>query len=335
MEGSTEQLRARVLVEIRERCGATCDEVEEALDLRHQTASARVNELCSDGKIVDSGERRKTRSGRAAIVWRESDALEPVLKWAGGKRFLLPKLRLLCAGHEHRRHVEPFVGSMAVALGLRPKEALLRDANPHLVNLHQWLQKGLGTRFDERDNNEKQYYELRESFNMLIEAESDGCAESAMLFYYLNHTGYNGLCRFNKDGKFNVPYGKRRKVNYRQDFSEYVAALAGWEIEHGSFEKTQLRSGDFVYLDPPYDGTFSDYSTGGFSWDQQEQLAEMFARHDGPVVASNNATARIINLYSRLGYEVHFITAPRSISSDGDRSSVIEMLAIKNLTWKQ
>lgn len=331
---SADQMRSRVLVAIREAGGATCDEVEVSLGFRHQTASARIRELQLEGKVYDSGTRRKTRSGRPAVVWVEDDGAEPLLKWAGGKRFLVPKLCELYAEHRHRRLVEPFVGGMAVALGLRPEQALLQDVNPHLVNLYRWLQRGLVPKMEMR-NEEKFYYERRDDFNALVEAEEFDTQIGAELFYYLNRTCFNGLCRFNSSGKFNVPFGKYKKINYRTDFSEYVAALAGWQLACCGFETTSsMRREDFIYLDPPYDCDFVDYSTDGFLWEQQVELAELYAKHEGPVVASNACTARVLNLYDRLGFEIHLIAAPRRISANGSRDAVLEMLAIKNLTWR-
>ena len=73
----------------------------------------------------------------------DTPTLDPPLKWAGGKRWLVPRLRELYAPHRHRRLVEPFVGGMAVALGLMPERALLADRNPHLIHFYQWLQRGL------------------------------------------------------------------------------------------------------------------------------------------------------------------------------------------------
>jgi len=331
-----EQLRARVLVEIRERGGATCDEVEVALEFRHQTTSARIRELTIEGKIHDSGERRLTRSGRKAVVWKESMGRRPVdsvLKWAGAKRWLLPKLIELYAQQDDARLVEPFIGSAAVALGLYPHTALLRDANPHLINLYRWLQRGLVVSNIEMKNDEAHYYARRDDFNALVEAEQFDTQTGAELFYYLNRTCFNGLCRFNQSGKFNVPFGRYKKINYRSDFTEYRAVLEGWQFEHKEISRDDVfQPGDFLYLDPPYDCDFVDYSSGGFAWEQQVITAEVGAAHRGPVVASNACTARVLNLYRRLGYDVDVVAAPRSISASGDRGAVLEMLATKNLT---
>src|SRR5207249_6266574 len=119
--------------------------------------------------------------------------------------------------HAHRRLVEPFVGGLAVALGLRPARALLNDRNPHLVNFYRWLQRGLLVEVA-MANEAAAYYRLRARFNTLITDGGATSAEAAGLFYYLNRTGYNGLCRFNRAGGFNVPFGRYRAIRYTTDF---------------------------------------------------------------------------------------------------------------------
>ena len=338
MEGSAEQLRGRVLVEIRVRGGATCDEVECALGLRHQTASARICELSEEGRVADSGERRLTRSGRKAVVWREVSGVrlpEPPLKWAGKKTWLLPTLREMYERCRPARLVEPFVGSAAVALGLNPSDALLRDANLALINFYLYLQTG-PTFSLAMQNDESFFYAARERLNTLIMRATgwgtDDADEAAELFYYLNRTCFNGLCRFNKTGGFNVPFGRYKKINYRRDFTEYKVAFANFVFEQREFSVVEaFRPGDFLFLDPPYDCEFVDYSGGGFTWEQQVQVAMFGASHSGPVVATNACTSRILNLYTNYGYKVRLAAAPRSIAANGDRGAAIEMIATKNI----
>jgi len=258
------------------------------------------------------------------------DKLSPPLKWAGGKRWLVSYLEKMYWLHCHRRLVEPFAGGLAVALGMMPERALLNDVNPHLINFYLWLKRGLRPKLEMRYDREL-YYAYRDRFNRLIAEGKSGTQEAAELFYYLNRTGYNGLCRFNRKGEFNVPFGKRKTVVYAQDFSAYAAALRNWEFTCLDFRRVEILPGDFVYADPPYDVEFTEYSPGGFSWDDQVALAETLAKHAGPVVLSNQATPRIVDLYSRLGYELRFLLAPRQISCDGNRDKALEVVATKNV----
>ncbi|MBL7200401.1 MAG: Dam family site-specific DNA-(adenine-N6)-methyltransferase [Anaerolineae bacterium] len=257
--------------------------------------------------------------------------LNPPLKWAGGKRWLVPTLRDLWRDHAHRPLVEPFAGGMAVALGLRPGEALLNDVNRHLIHFYRWLQRGLVTGI-ETCNDKALYYRHRRRFNELIDEGRDDTQEAAELFYYLNRTGYNGLCRFNRKGRFNVPFGRYRTIHYTRDFSHYAPVLSAWQFASRDFEDLQLDPEAFVYADPPYDVEFTSYSAGGFGWEDQVRLAEWLARHPGPVVASNQATERVVRLYRGLGFEIRLLDAPRRISCKGDRSPAREMLALR---WQE
>jgi DNA adenine methylase len=259
-------------------------------------------------------------------------ALRPPLKWAGGKRWLVPHLLPIWQSQSCERLVEPFCGGLAVAIGLMPKQALLNDINPHLVNFYRWLRRGLSAQPVKMRNAEAVFYGNRRRFNDLLSQDEAQSPEAAALFYYLNRTGYNGLCRFNRKGTFNVPFGKYRTINYLTDFSPYKSAFRHWHFAVTDFEKIELREGDFVYADPPYDVQFTQYSQGGFSWDDQVRTAKWLAKHEGPVVLSNQATDRVVKLYKSLGYDVHFLNGRRMISCTGDRTPAVEVLATRNLS---
>jgi len=257
-------------------------------------------------------------------------ALRPPLKWAGGKRWQIPHLRPIWESHSRRRLVEPFCGGLAVALGLGPEAALLNDANPHLVNFYTWLQRGLQITIP-MENDKDLFYQHRERFNAILSQSSGDTAEAAAIFYYLNRTGFNGLCRFNRQGAFNVPFGRYKRIPYTRDFSDYQKGFANWTFTTGDIETVPLESGDFVYADPPYDVEFTQYAQGGFSWSDQKRTAQVLARHKGPVVLVNQATGRVEALYRELGYAVRFLEAPRRISCTGDRSPAREIIGTRNL----
>jgi len=265
-----------------------------------------------------------------AVADLPATALTPPLKWAGGKRWLLPRLEPLWREHAHRRLVEPFCGGLAVTLGLRPRRALLNDANPHLINFYEQIKNGLRLTIEAR-NDAATYYAHRECFNRLIGEGRAESGEAAQLFYYLNRTGYNGLCRFNGTGGFNVPFGRYATINYVRDFEPYRALFGSWKFSSGDFESLKLRPTDFIYADPPYDVEFTAYSAGGFSWEDQQRAAEWLARHPGPVVLSNQATPRVVRLYKHLGFTLRYAAAPRRISCTGDRAPTAEVVAFKNL----
>ena len=254
----------------------------------------------------------------------------PPLKWAGGKRWQVPHLQPLWQAHRHRRLVEPFCGGLAVALGLTPERALLNDRNPHLINFYRWLQRGLT--IDLRmANDERLFYRHRARFNALLAEGKEDSADAAALFYFLNRTGYNGLCRFNRRGEFNVPFGRYAQIRYVRDFSEYRAALDRWTFMTGDLDAVPIHRSDFVYADPPYDVEFTQYAKDRFTWADQERTAIRLAAHSGPVILVNQATPRIERLYRRLGFTVAFLQAPRRISCTGDRTAAREIIATRHL----
>jgi DNA adenine methylase len=264
------------------------------------------------------------------VVSASDVTIRPPLKWAGGKRWQVPHLRPLWRPHAHRRLVEPFCGGLAVALGLKPTKALLNDANPHLVNFYTWLQRGLDIRIP-MENDERLFYRHRDRFNALLAADDGQSEEAAALFYYLNRTGFNGLCRFNRRGLFNVPFGRYTRIRYTRDFLPYRAALSRWTFTSGDVENLPLEPGDFVYADPPYDVEFTQYARGGFTWRDQERTARLLSGHPGPVVLVNQATDRMQRLYRALEYDVRFLRAPRRISCTGDRTPAQEIMGTRNV----
>ncbi|MCA9841517.1 MAG: Dam family site-specific DNA-(adenine-N6)-methyltransferase [Cyanobacteria bacterium HKST-UBA03] len=282
--------------------------------------SRRVSTRNSALSLAKTSQQPETPSG--------SPCLAPPLKWAGGKRWLVSTLQPMFAAHENRRLVEPFCGGLSVALGLRPERALLNDHNPHLVNFYTQLQQGLAVTHHFK-NDSTYYYMARTRFNRLIEQDQANTPEAASLFYYLNRTGYNGLCRFNKKGFYNVPFGKYATLSYRPDFYDYRQELAPWVFTNHDFEALVVTENDWVYADPPYDESFTAYGAAGFSWADQERLAHWLAQLPCPVVLSNLATDRIVALYKRMGFELQFVQGPRSISCNSNREAVCEVLAHK------
>jgi DNA adenine methylase len=266
----------------------------------------------------------------AFVEFELSESPRPPLKWAGGKRWLIPYLRKIWVGSRQNRLIEPFCGGLSVALGLAPSRALLNDINPHAINFYRWLKKGLQIDLEMR-NESRAYYAARDRFNALIASQREHTAEAAGLFYYLNRTGYNGLCRFNSQGRFNVPFGSYKQIPYVRDFSSYRSALKNWQFSMADFERLEIDGSDFIYADPPYDVEFTKYSKEDFSWEDQVRLAEWLMRHRGPVVLSNQATDRIVRLYQACGFILTYLSAPRRISCTGDRSPVAEVLAVKDL----
>lgn len=264
--------------------------------------------------------------------------MKPFLKWAGGKFRLLPRIReRLPAG---QRLVEPFVGSAAVWLNTEYSTALLADVNRDLIGCYQTLQRRGAAFIDDcrqyfvpENNQSQQYYRLRARFNATLDAW-----ERAALFVYLNRHGYNGLCRYNAAGAFNVPFGR-----YRRPYFPEAEMYAFWEkAQRATFLCQDFRTvfstlhgGDVVYCDPPYvplsrTANFTDYTAGGFGQSDHRDLAEL-AEQWGvsgiPVLVSNHCTPFTEAAYRRAA--VIRFGVRRFISCDGaNRSIAEEMLAL-------
>ena len=260
--------------------------------------------------------------------------MKPILKWAGGKRWLVPSLNHIWNVSECNYLIEPFTGGMSVALGLNPKQALLNDVNIHLVNFYQQVKKGLVVS-ETLENKEAYYYNAREKFNALIHSNLFKNKKAACLFYYLIRTGFNGLCRFNSKGEFNVPFGQHKSILYRDHFHEYQSVLSTWQFSNVDFEKLKVPNTGLIYADPPYDVEFTKYYQHDFHWADQIRLVDWLSKHPGPIVASNQATKRIIALYKAHQFHLFYLNAPRSISCNGNRAPAKEILAMKGFDNRQ
>ncbi len=261
----------------------------------------------------------------------------PFLKWAGGKYKLIDKLSPHLTG---RKLIEPFVGSGAVFLNHQFERYLLGDINPDLINLYQCLKKEkqqfikyLKTFFKPELNDQTEYLALRQEFNLRAEGR-----RRAALFVYLNRHGFNGLCRYNKSGGFNVPFGRHTKPYFpEKEMLYFIQRAKNAQFVCGDFVSLMNRSrrGDVVYCDPPYvplspTASFTSYAAQGFSYDQQIELAyraKHLADRGVKVVISNHDNAITRKIYEDAVIESFPVR--RFISCDGsNRGNAKELLAI-------
>lgn len=265
--------------------------------------------------------------------------LKPFLKWAGNKYQIIDRIkRVLPAG---KRLIEPFLGSGAVFLNTEYPEYLLSDINTDLINLYRILQEEgesfihyCRQFFTPENNRPERYYELRDEFN----STKDIRLKSA-LFLYLNKHGYNGLCRYNSSGKYNVPYGKYKKPYFPEKEMLYFyhkAQRAVFRNEDFVTIMQQARKGDVVYCDPPYvplsdTANFTNYSSGGFGIKEQQllvDLAQELAQRGVVVVISNHDTEFVQKAY-KSAKQLDFFPVQRFISCDGaNRNKANEVLAL-------
>lgn len=266
----------------------------------------------------------------------------PFLKWAGGKFRVLP--HILAAMPAGKRLIEPFVGSGAVFLNTEFEHYRLADINPDLIGLYQLLQEQgddfihyAQRWFVAKNNESERYYALRQKFNSLTIDKAKERREKAALFLYLNRHGYNGLCRYNSDGGFNVPFGRfkapyfpadeMRAFHLKSQRAEFVCA------DFRTVMKTAKRN-DVVYCDPPYvpltaTASFTAYARSAFGPTEQADLAEaadMLRRKQVAVLISNHDTPITRALYQSAALTAFPVR--RFISCNGTRrNNASELLA--------
>ena len=206
-----------------------------------------------------------------------NSSIAPFVKWAGGKRQLIPQIKERMP-EKYNDYYEPFVGGGAVAFELLPTNALINDINKALINAYKQICNApeaflrAVNKLDKEmwEDGKKYYYSLREHYNdKLMKAEYD--VELAALFVFINKHCFNGLYRVNGKGLFNVPYNNSRRASVDESaIMEISKYLQGVTIIDGDFEEAckDAKKGDFVFIDSPYaplnPTSFESYTKEGF-----------------------------------------------------------------------
>ena len=270
----------------------------------------------------------------------------PFLKWAGGKRQLLPVLRAhLPANWQTLRYYEPFLGAGALLFNLSPRRAVVNDANQQLIQTYQALKQSceevIALLEEHREHHCQEYYYQIRGMDRDSGFEALPAAVKAARLIYLNKTCFNGLHRVNNQGWFNVPYG--RYVNPAICEADVLRSVGDYLRRNN----ITLRSGDFaaavrgarrdsfVYFDPPYhspdNANFTSYQANTFGETEQRRLRDTFAaltRRGVPCLLSNSDTAFIRHLYD--GYHIDTIQARRAINSDATQRGAVNEVLIWN-----
>ncbi len=278
---------------------------------------------------------------------RRNDLVQPFLKWAGGKRQLLPQIRRYIP-RRYNIYFEPFIGAGAVLFDLQPSTAVVSDANTELINCYQVIKtepEALIASIHSHEITSEYFYRLRgldrePEFALLTPVQR------ASRIIFLNKTCYNGLFRVNRQGQFNAPFGNYR--NPRILDPTVVRAVSRYlieaqiELSPGDFAASvgAVERDDFVYLDPPYDpvsdtAAFTGYNLDGFNREEQRRLKEVcegLAERGAKVLISNSATDFIRTLYGDEGrWRIVEVEANRNINSVGTgRGRVTELLIYNN-----
>ena len=271
---------------------------------------------------------------------------KPFVKWAGGKRQIIDKL-LKYAPEEFDTYYEPFVGGGAFLFELSPKNAVINDYNKELMNVYECIKDS--DKFDkmckelnnhEANHSEEYYYQIRNldrdknKFNKLADYKR------AARTIYLNKACFNGLYRVNSKNEFNVPFGKKSKVNTYE--GQNLGIICGYlnynniKLLSTDFEEAvkDAKKGDFIYFDPPYDSdtsTFNSYTEDGFGKEEQKRLAVVYKKLTDKgcyVMLSNHNTKLVNELYKE--FNINVIEAKRNINSNGAKRGKVEEVIITN-----
>ena len=271
---------------------------------------------------------------------------KPFVKWAGGKRSIIDKLVNL-APENYKTYYEPFVGGGALLYELQPKKAVINDYNIELMNVYECIKDenkfaNMCNELNKHETNhsEEYYYTIRDldkdkkKFNKLADYKR------AARTIYLNKACFNGLYRVNSKNEFNVPSGKKEKVNtYDGPNLGIIHCLLNFndiELLSTDFEKAVkgAKKGDFIYFDPPYDSdtsTFNSYTENGFGKEEQVRLSEVFKELDKKgcyVMLSNYNTKLIRELYK--DYNFNYVTTNRNIGASARNRGKVEEVIITN-----
>jgi len=269
--------------------------------------------------------------------------MQPFIKWAGGKRQLLPEImdRL---PKEFNNYYEPFIGGGALLLELQPKNAVIGDVNKTLITTYKIIEETPNdlmkvlseyeTKHNNSDDKKVFYYEMRDSFNEKLENNIYDIYTSA-LFIYLNKTCFNGLYRVNSKGLFNVPFNNKKEVKIYdtdniRDISKYMKHV---DAAVRDFEETCRTAckGDFVFFDSPYvplnDDSFQSYTKEGFSLEEHVRLSNLYKELSDKGIycmLTNHNTKLINDLYKDFNIDV--VNVKRLINRDANKRTGEEVI---------
>ncbi|HEX2879449.1 MAG TPA: DNA adenine methylase [Polyangiaceae bacterium] len=282
-----------------------------------------------------------------AAAYEASEIPRPILKWAGGKSRLVPRILQLLP-ERMETYYEPFAGGAAVLFSLahaqRFERAVLSDRNRDLVDVYRAVKtkvRSLIGLLETYSHNRDEYYRIR-----ALDPATLDLVERAARIIYLNRTGYNGLYRVNSSGRFNVPFGRYKDPKFCDPPRLLAAAqvLKPVRLEVADFEEicSQAKAGDGVYFDPPYlpvsrTSSFAAYHHETFSTEDHERLARAFARLEAKGVAtllSNSSTPVSKKLYKNFKCQTVLVTRPINSRASG-RGTVPELLVVSRAAAKR
>lgn len=273
--------------------------------------------------------------------------ITPIVKWAGGKTQLLGEITSLLPTEEFTAYCEPFLGGGVMLFYIQPEVAYINDINSGLMNVYnviKYYPEALIAELSGYENTAEFYSRIRELDRDFERFAALSAVQQAARFIYLNKTCFNGLYRENKQGQFNVSYGKYKNPNFVnasgiRSMSQYFnAANIIFTSVDFSLVLNNLPTGTFVYLDPPYDpvsetANFTSYTRYGFTKEDHIRLHECcdaLTARGIKFMLSNSDTDFIRSLYA--GYDITEVFAKRFINCNGNGRGDVKELIIRNYT---
>jgi len=275
------------------------EEEEEGEHLNTNCINSSINSTDNNSIVTNT----VIEDPSAPSLQKQRNHLKPIIKWSGGKSDEIKMFEKYFPEH-FTKYIEPFVGGGSVYFYLNPENAVISDVHTELIDLYRNIGLGKGNEIYEfmknNPNDETTYYKVRD------EMEINNHLDSAKRFYYQRKTCFRGMLRYNKNGKFNIPFGRYKTINYNDlTNKEYEILLSRTEILNKDFEyifETYNNESNFMFLDPPYDSEFTDYGYCQFGKEEQKKLAMLFKNTKIKCLMVIGKTKFIEELYS--GYIV-------------------------------
>lgn len=259
---------------------------------------------------------------------------KPILKWAGGKQQMV-EILLSSSPKKYNKYIEPFIGGGALFFAMQPSKAIISDSNAELINLYKVVASDVDeliSLLKDMKNTEEEFYRIR-----ALDTSKMSDIEKAARTMYLNKTCYNGLYRVNRQGQFNVPYGKYKNPNICDENNLRAASIVLRQntIVHGDYKEilhNYAEPGDFIFLDPPYlpvskYADFKRYTKEQFYEEDQLELAEevdRLAEMGCYILLTNSNHPLVHRLYGKYKISVH--QTKRYINSDASKRTGEDVL---------
>ena len=252
------------------------------------------------------------------------DNLKPILKWAGGKRRMLPEL-IKCFPKKFNRYLEPFIGGGALFFFINKNNSIISDTNKELINLYKEISKNpkkIIKNLKKYKNNKDFFYNIRKSV-------PNNLTDKACRTIYLNRTCFNGLYRVNKKGEFNVPFANNKNVrlideNNLLKVSKLLKKTKILNLSYDLLLKKYAKKNDLIFLDPPYlpiskYSDFKRYTKEQFYLGDHKKLANLFEelhKKGCYLILTNSTSSEVIKLYKK--FNIKIFNTKRNINSKGN-----------------